>query len=77
MNEIKELLEKKVIFHCTPRGGTDGNSNFEVIHSTSSPKSNVSTLMKNLTLIGGIQNQHLPTLGRAEPTVIAVEFLCS
>lgn len=37
MKEIQDLLERKVIFHCTPRGGSDGSKDFDVVHTTNDP----------------------------------------
>jgi hypothetical protein len=40
MNELRKLLQKKVIFHCSPRGASKGSSDFEVIHTINPPLEN-------------------------------------
>lgn len=37
MNDIRQLLKRPAVFHCTPRGGGIENRDIEVVHSSSRP----------------------------------------
>ena len=39
MDEIRELLGRSSVFHCTPRGGDSGTRDFELTHSADTPVS--------------------------------------
>ena len=37
MSDLAELMNRKVIFHCSRRGGKEGEKDFTVVHSLSEP----------------------------------------
>lgn len=39
MDEIKALLKRRAVFHCSPRGGELGSRDFEIVHSVRAPVS--------------------------------------